>query len=743
MRANQSTLTRNSDALEPTETSALNENASLEDHDGADTVADTEGNAPTRTRGDGVHLKELLYYIAEEQSRLNGYVHRGVLCNGCYMKPIRGIRWRCVNCADYDLCSECESMSMHPKTHIFYKVKIPAPFLGNPRQAQPVVYPGIPNAMRRDLPVATWKKLAEATNFDKEEIDALYDQFTCLANARWTKDPHDIGYAINRVAFDTAFIPLLSHDAPQPNLLYDRIFSFYDSNGDGLIGFEELLTGLSYVQRKSRDEKARTRIVFNGFDIDGDGYISRRDVLRLFRAYYNVQKDIIHDLIAVQEEEFDIKQVDSFINSTQPLSAIFTEPAPAPSAQTSFSVEEKPSNTHGDRREGDNALFESSNDHASRQQIIGELANQRPRALDDEPYMSDSSSASAKSSHDSDSLISSQDKATAKISDRLKRRQFYTDEEEGWQPPNEDIMKGGKAEYSISQRTPLGLLRSAPIWNVSNGSSKDMIETPAMCTGQPLAQVMAHKGYEVPIPDTGVGKEILYQVIQEGLNEILDPLFKAKEDVAIEVEATAQERIKWEALIKEVTAISPNLRTAEDHHVQRSEENGSPENNSVFVAPETMALPSQTSSGDDVDDRKTTKGSTLSKPCNDVIPDTESQPGTKTPKDPTMPQFRPNSDVELAAQHSHHNVGSSHMNGSVNNKDKSESMQAKHPSLLTSFPPSRSQLEKYAALNVIEQEIMVAGGPGRLSFEEFEELMRGEKGRKLAFVESWFELGSF
>jgi hypothetical protein len=58
-------------------------------------------------------------------------------------------------------------------------------------------------------------------------------------------------------------------------------------------------------------------------------------------------------------------------------------------------------------------------------------------------------------------------------------------------------------------------------------------------------------------------------------------------------------------------------------------------------------------------------------------------------------------------------------------------------------PPSPNRLMKLVALNQAHKEIRLRGGPGRLSFEEFERLLISEQGRGLCFVEGWFELGSF
>ncbi|KNC71941.1 hypothetical protein SARC_15513, partial [Sphaeroforma arctica JP610] len=55
------------------------------------------------------NLLNLLYTIAEDQARQEGYVHRGLTCNSCHVGVIRGVRYKCANCADFDLCELCET----------------------------------------------------------------------------------------------------------------------------------------------------------------------------------------------------------------------------------------------------------------------------------------------------------------------------------------------------------------------------------------------------------------------------------------------------------------------------------------------------------------------------------------------------------------------------------------------------------------------------------------------------------
>lgn len=49
--------------------------------------------------------------------------HHDILCDNC-KKTIIGFRYKCVTCADYDLCPKCEMQETH--TH-HYMIRIPKP----------------------------------------------------------------------------------------------------------------------------------------------------------------------------------------------------------------------------------------------------------------------------------------------------------------------------------------------------------------------------------------------------------------------------------------------------------------------------------------------------------------------------------------------------------------------------------------------------------------------------------------
>lgn len=65
-----------------------------------------------------------------------GVKHDGTMCDTCRQQPIFGIRWKCAECGNYDLCSICYHGDKHHLRHRFYRITTPGceRFLLEPRR---------------------------------------------------------------------------------------------------------------------------------------------------------------------------------------------------------------------------------------------------------------------------------------------------------------------------------------------------------------------------------------------------------------------------------------------------------------------------------------------------------------------------------------------------------------------------------------------------------------------------------
>jgi len=61
------------------------------------------------------------HQIPESQS----IVHEHVCCDGCGVKPLQGIRYKCAVCPDFDFCEKCEKSRSHHSEHPFLKIRSP------------------------------------------------------------------------------------------------------------------------------------------------------------------------------------------------------------------------------------------------------------------------------------------------------------------------------------------------------------------------------------------------------------------------------------------------------------------------------------------------------------------------------------------------------------------------------------------------------------------------------------------
>lgn len=60
-----------------------------------------------------------------DEKQADASVHSDVTCDGCNASPITGVRFKCIVCHNFDLCSKCEEANVHDIKHPLLKIKVP------------------------------------------------------------------------------------------------------------------------------------------------------------------------------------------------------------------------------------------------------------------------------------------------------------------------------------------------------------------------------------------------------------------------------------------------------------------------------------------------------------------------------------------------------------------------------------------------------------------------------------------
>ena len=55
-----------------------------------------------------------------------GVTHDSISCDECKQTALKGIRWKCFSCVNYDLCHNCYMAGKHNMNHQFMRIDTPS-----------------------------------------------------------------------------------------------------------------------------------------------------------------------------------------------------------------------------------------------------------------------------------------------------------------------------------------------------------------------------------------------------------------------------------------------------------------------------------------------------------------------------------------------------------------------------------------------------------------------------------------
>ncbi|KAM9385702.1 calaxin [Pholidichthys leucotaenia] len=116
----------------------------------------------------------------------------------------------------------------------------------------------------------------QVQHFSKREIECLVEEFLSLLEKQ--TNPGETAESLDRSNFSDI---LQKSFGLTDGLILDGVFRTFDKDNDGRISMREWIEGLSIFLRGTLDEQIK--YCFQVYDLNGDGYISREEIVHMLK----------------------------------------------------------------------------------------------------------------------------------------------------------------------------------------------------------------------------------------------------------------------------------------------------------------------------------------------------------------------------------------------------------------------------------------------------------------------------
>lgn len=350
-----------------------------------------------------------------------------------------------------------------------------------------------------------------------------------------------------------------------------------------------------------------------------------------------------------------------------------------------------------------------------------------------------------------------------KLFDRWKKRNFYLVEEEGNTPPagfddEEDVLGDTTATEGLDSKDgqpPLSA-RSRSSSKVRFAEETDEYEVRSNPSTSSRSVPERWGGMDIPDAERDMGKEILYVVTQQAFNELLDVLFKERENLAVKAAHSKEWREAYRDVLDAFDPDAPqsprSQRASDENAPARTPE--ADENKPVrdrnlpelLIASGYMVDESLVANGEQENEEDYETASAEEQSSDEASEeDSDLDEEDMAPRDPTMPQFRPNSEADASRINAPKTAGRRPKPAKLKGleeagHDRRGSSQRRPKDRPLQRPP-RVMLLDWKKLDRAEAEAKERGGWGRLTLSEFKDIWHQEEGgpRRLDYLGTWID----